>query len=439
MSPRSLIAGWGRSPVVDAQVVAAEDLERATRGAALSRGLGRAYGDAALPAPGADHKVVRTPLADRILAFDPATGVLRAEAGLSLRDLMRVFLTRGWFTPVSTGTQYVTLGGMIAADVHGKNHHVHGTIGNFVQKLRIRVGTGDVLECSRTEHPDLFVATLGGMGLTGHVLEVELRLEKLPSPWIHEQTERFGSLAEVFSALGQASATSPMTVAWVDTSAPGPALGRGVVMRGRWAPASEAPPEPPRPRAAIAVPNVFPSGVMNRWSVQALNAGYYAFHGAAPHDHLVNPEAYFYLLDMLTEWNRGYGKRGFTQIQCVLPRDGAVHEAYLRRFQDLGGCSFVTVFKDCGPVGEGLLSFPQEGTSLALDIPITSGTPALARELHAFVIDHGGRIYLAKDSYATPGEIRAMYPRLDAFLSVRETYDPDRTIGSALSKRLFGW
>lgn len=431
------LSGWGRHPVVEADVRDAEDITRASRGAALSRGLGRAYGDAALPAA-SGGPINRTLRADRILSFDPDTGVLRAEAGLSLRAIVRELLPRGFYTPVSPGTQYVTLGGMVASDIHGKNHHVHGTIGNFVRALTLRTGDGALHEVSRESHPELLFATLGGMGLTGHVLEVELELERIPSPWIVEHTARYGSLAEVFAALTEASATWPMTVAWVDTSKPGAGLGRGIVMKGRWASADEAPPQPPTPRRALEVPDIFPDGVMNPWTVRLLNAGYYAFHGPRPVEHVVGPETFFYQLDILTEWNRGYGRRGFTQYQCVMPRDPAIHDAFLRRFQQLGGCSFVTVFKDCGPEGDGLLSFPKPGTSLALDIPITADTAALVRELNAFVLDHDGRIYLAKDAFTTAEQFRPMYPRLDAFQAVRARHDPERRIRSALSERLLG-
>ncbi|MEZ4316871.1 MAG: FAD-binding oxidoreductase [Myxococcota bacterium] len=437
--PRVDLHGWGRHPVIPATVRRSEDLERASLGAGLSRGLGRAYGDAALPPRDGGRPVSVTTLADRILGFDPDTGVLRAEAGLSLSTLMHVFLPRGWFSPVSTGTQYVTLGGMVASDVHGKNHHVHGTFGSFVRALRIRTGTGEVFEATPTAHADLFFATLGGMGLTGHILEVELTLERLPSPWIFEESERHGSLREVFEALTAASEQWPMTVAWVDTSATGARLGRGILNKCRWATPDEAPPDPPRPRPSLPVPFLFPSGVMNPFTVRWQNRIWYWRHGARTKAHVIHPENCFYQLDLLTEWNRGYGKRGFTQYQCVLPKDPALYEELLTRFQALGGCSFVTVFKDCGPEGRGLLSFPQTGTSMALDIPIFPGIEKLVRELNAFVIDHGGRVYLAKDAFTSPDELTRMYPRLPEFLAVRDRYDPDHTLSSAQSVRLLGY
>ena len=427
------LAGWGRVPIVQAPVRAGEDLAKITSDAVLSRGLGRAYGDAALPVGG---PVAITTYADRILSFDASTGRLRAEAGLSQHELMRQLLPQGWFTPVSPGTQFVTLGGMVASDIHGKNHHVHGTFGNFVRSLLLRVADGRVVRCSPTEEAELFWATFGGMGLTGHILEVEVDLERLASPWIYEESERYGSLEEVFTHLKAASADWPMTVAWVDTSATGAKLGRGILMKGRWATAEEAPSEPPGWRHAIEVPPVFPSGVMNRATVRAMNAVWYAKHGASPRKHYVGPEAFYYQLDMATEWNRGYGANGFTQYQCVVPGPVSIFRELLERFQKMGGCSFVTVFKDCGPEGKGILSFPKEGTSMALDIPMGPNTEKLVHELNAFVMAHEGRVYLAKDAFTTATDFARMYPRREEFMAVRRQWDPAGRIRSVLSDRV---
>ncbi|HHO50647.1 MAG TPA: FAD-binding oxidoreductase [Deltaproteobacteria bacterium] len=432
--------GWGRHPIIEATTVCSEDLRRAGRGAVLSRGLGRAYGDAALPPEGCTRPVSISTRADRILGFDPSTGLLRAEAGLSLSELARLYLPRGWFSPVSPGTQHVTLGGMVASDIHGKNHHVDGTFGNFVRALVLQLADGTVLEISRDAHSELFAATLGGMGLTGHILEVAVELTPVPSPWIYEESERLGSLREIFAGLQAASDTWPMTVAWIDTSATGASTGRGILMRGRWATASEAPDHPPGPRPSIPVPFTLPSGLLNRATIRLLNTVWYRKHRARARAHVTHPGAFFWQLDMASDWYRVYGRRGFAQYQCVMPRELEIFECFLARFQELGGCSFVTVLKDCGPQGEGLLSFPQAGTSMALDIPITSveATTALIRQLDAFVLDHGGRVYLAKDAFTSPEAFRRMYPRWEAFEAVRDRYDPQRRLASAQSMRLLG-
>lgn len=431
------LEGWGRHPRIAAVVRDADDLRAASRDAVLSRGLGRAYSDAALPPEGSRRAVVLTPRADRILAFDETTGVLRAEAGLSLSTLRNLFLPRGFFTPVSTGTRHVTLGGMVASDVHGKNHHVAGCFGRHVRALLIRTGDGRVLEATPTEHADLFHAAQGGMGLLGHVLEVEVTLERLPSPWIYEESERFGSLSAVTDALRDASATWPMTVAWVDTSATGGKAGRGIVQRGRWATPDEAPKKPPRIKGAIALPLGLPSGLVGPTTIGLMNALWYARHGARARKHIVHPETFYWPLDGIGAWNLAYGRRGFTQYQCVLP-SAALYTELLAIFRKGGGSSFVTVFKDCGDEGKGPLSFPKKGTTIALDIPLhrTEIVRKLCHELNAFVIANGGRIYLAKDAFTTAQDFAKMYPRLPEFLEVRKKYDPEGRIDSAQARRV---
>jgi decaprenylphospho-beta-D-ribofuranose 2-oxidase len=435
-TPASL-TGWGRHPVVQGRALEGEDLERISAPAILSRGLGRAYADAALPPEHAARPVAITPRADRILAWDPDTGVLRAEAGFSLGALREVFLPRGWFTPVSTGTRFVTLGGMVASDVHGKNHHVAGCIGRHVRAIRVRTGDGRLREASAEEHPDLFFATQGGMGLTGHVLEVELKLDRVPSPWILQESERFGSLAEVITALRDASAAWPMTMAWIDTSARGERAGRGIVIRGRWATPEEAPREAPRPKRSIAFPFDLPSGLMNPRTIGWANAVWYRLHGRKMKRRIVHPEPFFWPLDGIEHWNRAFGKRGFTQYQCVLP-SAELYLPLLDIFQREGGCSFVTVFKDCGAEGQGHLSFPRPGTSLALDIPIAPDgrTERLCQALGEYVVGSGGRIYLAKDAFTSAEHFARMYPRLDEWREIRRRYDPERRLDSAQAQRL---
>ena len=226
------MSGWGRHPVVTARQRRSEDLQQATEGAVLSRGLGRSYGDAALPPPG-DHVVAVTTRADRVLSFDTEHGVVRAQAGASLEQLNRVLWCQGWHLPSSPGTQRVTLGGMVAADVHGKSHHSEGCFGEHVTKLRLRVADGRVLEVSDAFEPDLFRATLGGMGLTAHVLEVEFRLRPASSPWIHAESERYRDIDSLIDALQLASEHWPYTVAWADLLARGRSRGRGILERGR--------------------------------------------------------------------------------------------------------------------------------------------------------------------------------------------------------------
>ena len=435
------LSGWGRNPVVDSIEIYSEDLEAISENAVLSRGLGRAYADSALPPEGATRPLAVTTLADRILDFDAHAGVVRAEAGLSLVALHRVFLPRGWFAPVTPGTQHVTLGGMVASDVHGKNHHVAGCFGGHVRALRMRVADGRVLEVDERSEPELLLATQGGMGLTGHVLEVAFGLERVPSPWIWEESERLPDIEAVMERLCDASRSWPMTVAWVDTTARGAALGRGILMKGRWARPEEAPARPPLLRGGgrLAVPFELPSGLINAWSIRALNSAWFARHGRRERKRVVHPESYFYPLDAVRNWNRAYGRRGFAQYQCVLPSSARLYREFLERFQRFGGSSFVSILKDCGPESEAPLSFPRLGTSIALDIP-GSGERVrrLVGELNAFVIGEGGRIYLAKDAFTTADQFRAMYPRFPEWNAVRRKWDPDGRLMSAQSVRLLG-
>jgi FAD/FMN-containing dehydrogenase len=433
------LSGWGRAPIVDAAELRSEDLEAATRAAPLSRGLGRSYGDSSLPAPG-DGRVVNTVLADRILGFDPATGVLRAEAGFSLEQLYRIFLGRGWFTPVSPGTQFVTLGGAVASDVHGKNHHREGCLGRHVLGLRMRVADGRIVSCSPTENADLFRATIGGMGLTGHILEVELRLARVPSPWIWSESERVANIDDYIAALKAAAPLWPQTVGWIDCLATGKHLGRGVLIKGRWATPDEAPAHPPRPKRRVRVPVNLPSGLLNAVTARAFNTLYYHLHPRSVKKGVVHPESYFYPLDMLRDWYRLYGKKGMTQYQCVLPESAGPGAA--RRFLEVlaarGGASPLCVIKDCGAEGVGVLSFPRPGISIAVDIPVRAGTQALVDALNEQVIADGGRIYLSKDAFTRAEHFQKMEPRLAEFDAIRRRWDPARRIKSAQSVRLMG-
>ncbi len=437
---RRFLAGWGRYPVVDGREREGEDLEKLTHGAALSRGLGRSYGDASLPSS-SDRLVVKTTRADRLLAFDPETGRLRAEAGFSLLELNRIFLPRGYFPPVTPGTQYVTLGGMVAADVHGKNHHVAGCFGEHVEALKLRVADGRVLEVTEDREPALFRATLGGMGLTGHILEVQFRMQRVPSPWIWAESERMPSLDRLVAALHSASQEWPFTVAWVDCLKRGIGMGRGIVHRGRWAEPSEAPSRPPRLKRRLSVPFALPGWVVSPWVVKLFNALLFHKHGRKVRRGMVAPEGFFYPLDALLHWNRIYGRRGFTQYQCVLPL--SVEDSTYRRFFDAlmsnGGTFCLGVIKDCGPEGKGMLSFPKPGISIAVDMPVRrQRTRDLVDTLNERVIELGGRVYLAKDVFTSGEHYRAMEPRLPAWEEVRRKWDPDGQLRSAQSVRLFG-
>lgn len=437
-APDHPLCGWGRYPVIPGEERLGEDLEQVTRGVSLTRGLGRSYGDASLPAS-PERPVAGSVLADRLLSFDPESGLVRVEAGFPLWRLNRLFLPRGWFTPVTPGTHFVTLGGMVASDVHGKMHHAEGCFGEHVTELRLRVADGRIVTCSDQVEPDLFRATIGGMGLTGHILEVEFRMQRIPSPWLWQEVEVCPDLESLVHALGAAAKDWPHTVAWADFLNPG-ARGRGTLMKGRWATREEAPAELPRFRRPIRLPPVFPNWFLQPWMVRAFNLLQYHATRLRAAPGIVAPESFFYPLDVLRGWNTLYGKRGFTQYQCVLPA-----EVGLEASQRLLGVLhrrrapvFLAVVKDCGAEGKGLLSFPRPGISHALDLPVGPETASIVDELNEVVLAAGGRIYLAKDAFTRPDHFRAMETRLPQFEAVRRQWDPERTIRSAQSVRLMG-
>lgn len=428
-----MLSGWGRLSKPGKEVFS-EDLKALSENAVLSRGLGRSYGDSALPPPG-QLEVATTTLADRVLGFDETSGILRAEAGISLRALNRLFLPRRWFTPVTPGTQDVTLGGMVAADVHGKNHHVEGTFGRHVRAILLRVADGRLIECSPTHEHELFWASVGGMGLTGHILEVTFQMRAIASPWIYEERETVPNMATLAAALKDAAPDWPFTVGWLDCLG----KGRGILVRGRWAEAREAPSDPPPLLSTVTVPFELPNWVLNRWSMRAFNIMTYYVQGSS-RGKIVHPEAFFYPLDKVRHWNRIYGRRGFIQYQCVLPSAGGPDST--RRFLDVldehRAAAFLCVVKDCAEEGQGMLSFPLPGISIALDLAVNARTQTLVDGLNETVLAQGGRVYLAKDAFTREEHFRDMEPRLDAWLLVRKRWDPELRIKSAQSVRVLG-
>jgi FAD/FMN-containing dehydrogenase len=437
------VSGWGRHPVSRAAVVRPERLSLPPDDQpVLARGLGRAYGDAAVPArPGG--RVVETVRADRVLAFDPGTGTLTCEAGLSLAEILRVFLPRGWFPPVTPGTKFVTVGGCVACDVHGKNHHRDGSFGNFVGRLVVQVADGRLVECGPGRERALFLATVGGMGLTGLITEVTLRLRPVESAWMRVETEPVSGLDAMLDGLRDAAKDWPYTVGWIDCLAGGPGLGRGLLMRGRHAARDEAPATPPREPRRLAIPLDAPEWLLSPALMRTFNSAYYRSHTSRRRQGVeVMPyQSFFYPLDAVTGWNRLYGSRGFLQYQCVVPRGAGAPAiaALLQRLAAAGSASFLAVIKDCGPESDAYLSFPLEGTTLALDLPYRGPvTETLVHELDAIVIAAGGRVYLAKDAVTRGDDFARMMPRLAEWCRVREVWDPNHRFRSAQSVRVLG-
>lgn len=416
---------WGRVPHAPPAAVrrlgwsheAAGDLASAVAdGAAegrlvLAYGRGRSYGDACLNGGGT---ILDTRGLGRLLAFDDATGVLRAEAGVTLGEVLAVSVPRGWFLPVTPGTQYVTLGGAVANDVHGKNHHVAGTFGRFVTALGLVRSSGETLELRPGDA--LFGATVAGLGLTGLITWVELRLIPVASDRVDTVTTRFRSLDDFFALNARANARSPYVVSWLDALR---AEGRGLLMEGDHA-ADGTPPtaaDPARPR--LALPVDAPGWALSPLSVRAFNAVYFRKQRAVQTRARTHYVPFFYPLDAVNGWNRGYGQRGFFQYQFVVPFDDsrdAVRDI-LARLAAAGAGSFLGVLKTFGDVpSPGMLSFPRPGVTLALDLANRGdATVRLLRACDAVVREAGGAVYPAKDAVMTPDSFRAFFPAWEAF------------------------
>ncbi len=442
---RTRLSGWGRYPVCESEVFRPEKLAE-LRSVVISntrtlipRGAGRAYGDAAL---NADSRVLDVERMNRMLAFDAQTGVLRCEAGVTIAEILDVFLPRGFFPPVTPGTRYVTLGGSIAADVHGKNHHRDSSLATHVLWFDLMLASGEIKRCSRGENADLFWATVGGMGLTGVIIELEIRLRRVASAYLESEIIRAANVDEAFAQFEAADSRYDYSVAWIDCLSQRGALGRSILNVGNFAAPEALPaklrqaPFRPEPESRLSVPIDLPGFVLGPASVRAFNAFYYLRHPSAAH--AITPYApFFYPLDSIDNWNRIYGRRGFVQYQCVWPldesREGLVE--VLEAIANSGRGSFLAVLKKFG-AQEGMLSFPMPGYTLALDFPMTPGLLEFLDRLDAMVVKRGGRVYLAKDARLAPETLRAMYQNLGGWQQIKASADPDNRFSSSLSRRL---
>jgi decaprenylphospho-beta-D-ribofuranose 2-oxidase len=440
------LTGWGRVEPTAAELAspadatAAASLLRGT-GQKIPRGLGRSYNNAAQCDGGL---VISTARLDRVISLDPDTGVAVCEAGVSLEQLMVAGLPSGWFVPVSPGTRQVTIGGAIAADVHGKNHHVAGSFARHVLSVDLVLPDGTSRTISAETEPGLFWATAGGMGLTGFIVRATVRLKKVGSSRVMVDTVRTAGIDETMAVLADHDHRYGYTVAWTDSMARGSSLGRSVITSGDFAEADQLPqadrgdPFRFRPGARAGLPPGFPPGLVNRHSVALANQAWYLKAPRSRTAELQTIGQFFHPLDGIRNWNRIYGPGGFRQYQYVLPFGEEV--AVRRSFELVSAArapSFVTVLKRFGAGDPGLLSFPMAGWTLALDFP--ARTPSLGKlldDLDALVLEAGGRVYLAKDSRVPASVLEQMYPQLAAFRELRATLDPHRTLTSDLSNRL---
>lgn len=402
----------------------------------LAYGMGRSYGDSCLNA-GGTLLTVRS--LDRFAALDVDEGVLSCEAGVTLSEILEVIVPRGFFLEVVPGTRYVTVGGAIANDVHGKNHHRAGTFGRHVVSLELLRSDGARIVCSREQRPELFAATIGGLGLTGLILSATLRLRRIGIGVRHLRSETvpLRDLDEFFARAEESDAEHEFTVAWIDCLASGPRIGRGLLYRGDWATDPSAAGRTPR-RHRLSVPFDLPISPLNRWTVAAFNHVYLARGRRAAGATTIAYEPLFFPLDRIAHWNRVYGRRGLLQFQCALPSDagpGPVREM-LAAVARAGEGSFLAVLKRFGsPASPGLLSFPREGVTLALDFPNRGGSTAkLFAELHAMVAAYGGRLYPAKDAHMSGEQFR----RQHAEALPRFTSQLDPVFSSSFWRRVAG-
>lgn len=426
---------WGRYPRVMSSIEippsgdVAVELIRSSDTAITPRGLGRSYGDSSV-----GDVAIASDFLDSFLSFDPENGLLRCQSGVSLDEILKVFVPKGWFLPVTPGTRFVTVGGAIACDVHGKNHHVEGTFCDHVLSMKILLGDGSVVDISPEVNSDLFHATCGGMGLTGFILEAEVRLKKISSSLIDETTYKCSNLDEVIARFAETK-DSTYSVAWIDCLATGKNLGRSLLMVGEHAIEGELSAHKP---GAIPVPFELPAFFMNKFTMKMFNFLYFnkAIHKV--HKRRIPYAPFFYPLDVAAGWNKLYGKPGFLQYQFVLPFSAGVEglRDVLERIAASGKGSMLAVLKVFGEQNSNHLSFPMEGYTLALDFKVEPEIFPLLDELDEVVLGYGGRLYLTKDARMTQKTFEDSYPRVREFELVRAKYGASGNFSSRQSKRL---
>jgi len=428
------VSGWGRYPVAEAEIFtprANKDFSQilSQPNSFIPRGMGRSYGDS-----GNHDAIIQTDYLDHFTKFDDQRGILRCQAGVTLNQILDITLPKGWFLPVTPGTSYVTLGGAIASDVHGKNHHVSGTFSRHINSIELMLADGNVVTTSETELPDLFRATCGGMGLTGVILSAEIQLVKVQSSNIRQTTIKARNLEEVCEKFEEYS-SSTYSVAWIDCQTTGKDLGRSLLMLGEHC--DDAVFEVDK-SANRTIPVNMPNWILNRYSIKAFNAIYYSRIRSSQIEQKLGYKTYFYPLDALSNWNRLYGKAGFVQYQFVLPKQVGPEglRAMMKVITESKKGSFLAVLKQFGPENANYLSFPKEGYTLALDFKMSLETTELIKRLDDLLLSLDGRIYLTKDALMTESIFKSTYPRWIEFQEVRAKYGAIGKFQSAQSKRL---
>lgn len=437
--------GWGRFPKTTAEIIEPADsqslqkllssqnlasLKKANK--CISRGAGRSYGDSALAS-----QLLSSRFLDNFFAINEELLSLRCGAGVSLGEILKICIPRGLFLKVLPGTQQVTLGGAIAADVHGKNHHRDGSFCDSVQEISLVLASGELVTCSPGENSDLFHATCGGMGLTGVIVDATLTLQKISTAYIEQQCLVAKNLQECFDLI-ELNHHSKYSVAWLDCLASGNELGRSLLYVGEHVQSkNEKPDLKYQARRGFSVPFTTPAFLLNKASMRLFNSSYYKLKKNKPRS-ILSYDSYFFPLDNIRHWNRLYGAKGFLQYQFVMPGDSAFDgiTTVLQRVAELGKGSFLTVLKKFGEENKNLLSFPKQGYTLTLDFKHQASLFPLLEELDQIVLDHNGRIYLAKDARMSETVFKASYPNWEKFMRIKNKFDPNGRFASLQSIRL---
>jgi len=439
MSSKVNLTGWGRYPVVESHSIYLNKLTDCTHlqlgsDGNIARGQGRSYGDSSLA-----EQNIHTQYLDHFIAFDENSGILTCEAGVRFDEVLQTFIPKGWFLPVTPGTQFVTVGGAIASDVHGKNHHLDGSFSDHLIEMKLCLANGEIITCSANENRELFLATCGGMGLTGIIVQASFKLMKIKTSYIEEVTFKTANLAETLQKFEEHH-DATYSVAWIDCLATGETLGRSLVMLGEHALETSNNLEPLQAsgHSKLNMPFDLPNFTLNSFSVKAFNALYYGKVRQKESKRLVDYAPFFYPLDAIQNWNRMYGKNGFVQYQFVIPKS-AGQEGLTQILTEIAHSkrgSFLAVLKVFGKGNDNYLSFPTEGYTLALDFKMDSTLLEFLDRLDQIVLEYGGKLYLTKDARMSEQTFKQSYPQWEQFQTIRQQYGADQIFNSMQSKRL---
>jgi FAD/FMN-containing dehydrogenase len=427
------ISGWGNYPFIESEVISTNQISTLQelirrKNSIIPSGLLRSYGDSGLNAI-----TLSSLKLNRILSYDYINQTITCESGISFQNLNNFLIPKGFFVPVTPGTKFITLGGAIASDVHGKNHHKVGTFGNFVQSIRLILASGEIINCSNDSNQDIFRATIGGMGLTGFILDATFRVEKINSTNFSVTTKKANSLEEMFELFNEYS-NYDYSVAWMDTSEFGKSMGRGVLILGKEL-ADNSLEMLQNPK--LSVPFIFPNLTLNHYSIKVFNTLYNAI-SFKKNDFKANFDKFYYPLDILSNWNKIYGNSGFVQFQFVVPREYSFKTIRdtMNIMKSYSQSSFLTVLKFFGKSNDFYLSFPKEGFTLAMDFPIRKNTFEMLNKIDDIILSNNGKLYLTKDARMSKDFFEATYSNLNKFREIKSIIDPNNKFSSLQSKRL---